>query len=251
MKSEKKSLAFYSFTACEGCQLSVLGLEGHLKRNAVKFGLASARLIQQRSGIERASIAFVEGSISSADQLKKLREIRRKCRVLVALGSCATHTCVNGVRAILPSKLRERIGRVERSRFGVYPLSRFVRVDYSLQGCPAFKHEFDSLLSDLSNGFLPKQRDFPVCMECKEAENDCVLLKGEPCLGPITLGGCNAVCTSEGSLCIGCRGFSREANLKMFEHMLRRSGLKGKALERWMGFFSIKRGEEPFTGQWI
>jgi len=46
----------------------------------------------------------------------------------------------------------------------------------------------------------------PVCAECPLMGNDCFLTKGIPCLGPLTVAGCNAQCIIEGNACMGCRG---------------------------------------------
>ncbi|MHA1627098.1 MAG: 2Fe-2S iron-sulfur cluster-binding protein [Candidatus Asgardarchaeia archaeon] len=47
---------------------------------------------------------------------------------------------------------------------------------------------------------------FPVCVECPLHGEDCLLYKGEVCMGPLTMAGCNAECTREGGKCVGCRG---------------------------------------------
>lgn len=46
----------------------------------------------------------------------------------------------------------------------------------------------------------------PVCAECPLHGDDCLLVKGEPCLGFITVSGCGSPCTREGTPCFGCRG---------------------------------------------
>ncbi len=46
----------------------------------------------------------------------------------------------------------------------------------------------------------------PVCAECPLYGENCLIKKGLPCLGPLTVAGCGAPCTREGSPCIGCRG---------------------------------------------
>jgi len=46
----------------------------------------------------------------------------------------------------------------------------------------------------------------PVCAECPLYGEDCLIRKGIPCLGPLTVAGCGAPCTKERSPCIGCRG---------------------------------------------
>ena len=53
-----------------------------------------------------------------------------------------------------------------------------------------------------------------VCVECKQAGNACVLVAhGTPCLGPVTHGGCDALCPSFDRGCFGCFGPSESANV--------------------------------------
>ncbi|MEM1695687.1 MAG: 2Fe-2S iron-sulfur cluster-binding protein [Desulfurococcaceae archaeon] len=47
----------------------------------------------------------------------------------------------------------------------------------------------------------------PVCSECSLYGNLCLVKQGTPCLGPLTLAGCDAECTKQNAPCIGCRGF--------------------------------------------
>jgi sulfur carrier protein ThiS len=47
----------------------------------------------------------------------------------------------------------------------------------------------------------------PVCAECPLAGDSCLVVRGEPCLGPLTVAGCSAECTRNGTPCTGCRGF--------------------------------------------
>ena len=46
----------------------------------------------------------------------------------------------------------------------------------------------------------------PVCAECPLHEDDCLLVKGELCLGPLTVSGCGGICMYERRVCEGCRG---------------------------------------------
>lgn len=46
----------------------------------------------------------------------------------------------------------------------------------------------------------------PVCAECPLYGSECLLNLGIACLGPVTIAGCDAICTKERSPCIGCRG---------------------------------------------
>ena len=44
----------------------------------------------------------------------------------------------------------------------------------------------------------------PVCAECPNQEEGCLLKRGVLCLGPITYANCNAYCTRDGYKCEGC-----------------------------------------------
>jgi ferredoxin len=46
----------------------------------------------------------------------------------------------------------------------------------------------------------------PVCAECPLHGDECLLARGEICLGPLTNSGCDGVCVREGKTCEGCRG---------------------------------------------
>jgi predicted molibdopterin-dependent oxidoreductase YjgC len=44
----------------------------------------------------------------------------------------------------------------------------------------------------------------PVCAECPNQKEGCLLARGVLCLGPITYGNCDAYCTRRGMRCEGC-----------------------------------------------
>jgi coenzyme F420-reducing hydrogenase gamma subunit len=100
------------------------------------------------------------------------------------------------------------------------PIDAVIKVDYKLYGCPIRKDEFVRLTKDLLQGKQPYMLANPVCAECKMAGNVCVFEKGKSCLGPVTRGGCQAVCVTGGSLCWGCRGLVDEPNVQSEKEVL-------------------------------
>ncbi len=73
------------------------------------------------------------------------------------------------------------------------PLSDFVKVDVAIPGCPMENSDFLRVTANLLNGDLPQFPVYPVCLECKMKENDCLLVKRNvPCAGPVTVAGCGA-----------------------------------------------------------
>jgi sulfhydrogenase subunit delta len=162
-------------------------------------------------------IAFVEGSVGSAREEAKIKEIRARSTLVVACGSCA---CFGGISAMDSPKTREQLAEVvygPGTKYDLHPhrpLSDYVKVDLNLPGCPMEKEEFLKAVSNLLAGDPPVLPSYPVCLDCKFKENDCLLLsKGLPCAGPVTTAGCEARCPSYNTPCIGCRGPVDEANM--------------------------------------
>ena len=99
--AQKPRVAIFDFTGCEGCELNQLNFEDQLLDI-----LAHVDIVEWREAMDdRADeydIAFVEGSLSTPDCIARINEIRRKAKVLVALGSCAVLGGVNGMKNTRP-----------------------------------------------------------------------------------------------------------------------------------------------------
>ncbi len=87
-------------------------------------------------------------------------------------------------------------------------------------------------------------RDFgvegiPVCAECPLVGEDCLVAKGLPCLGPLTVAGCSAECTRQGLPCTGCRGFVSDPGVweDAMRELYGKYGVEREDLEEAMKFF--------------
>ena len=212
----KPRIAFFDFACCEGCQLTVLQLEETLLQLLDHVEVVAWREAMS-GGSDDYDIAFCEGSIASAEDLRRVRDIRATAETLVSLGTCASIGCHNGLRNTWS------VGEVLKLVYGdqaehfralrAQPVASVVSVDYRILGCPASLPEIKIVFKRILTGqphFLPND---PVCVECKRNDTLCVLEKGIICLGPVTRCGCNAVCTAYGDACQGCRGLVDQPNL--------------------------------------
>lgn len=216
---------------------SFLELQGFAK-------IVNSRMLLEHNPRQKLDIAIVEGSIVSGSEIEKLKEIRKRSSIVIALGSCA---CIGGIPAIRNSVAPEIRKSIERQlkkikSEKVCGIGDIAKVDYFLHGCPIVHEELERVLKKILSGQTPRQIDYPVCFECKANENPCFLLENVSCLGPIATAGCNAVCVNQGFHCTACRGIMKDANQKA----LRGNMLKRKIPEKEInGLLNLYN-----TGRW-
>jgi len=238
----KPKIAFFDFTSCEGCQLTVVdALQTHL-------GLLDlVEIVQFREAMsekgEDYQIAFIEGSCTRESDEARLRAIRERATLVVALGSCAHLGGVNGMKNRWPIEFVQTYVYGEHGRdlyesYPARPISAVIEVDFAIPGCPIDRVEFVRTVQKLLQGRTPHLPDYPLCVECKLRENACLNNLGQPCLGPITRAGCNAICPSYGSGCEACRGFAPEANFAMMRDVLRGHGLTDVEIDAQFTMFN-------------
>jgi sulfhydrogenase subunit delta len=208
----KLKIGIYCLTGCGGDQLMMLNLEGELLKMLENVELVEFHEASSAHSDKEVDIAIVEGSVSTNVDLERLKGIRNRSKMLVALGDCAIGGCVQAMRNQAMS-MAEKMRIVYGKKVGYYDalepygLSRHVKVDLELQGCPIEIPEIRQFLLALLHGDMPVIKDYPVCVECKLNEYACLLVeKGLPCLGPIIAAGCDARCPGLGLDCVGCRG---------------------------------------------
>ncbi len=224
----KPRVAFFDFAGCEGDQLQVVNLEEDLLALLEHVEVVSFREAMKEHSDEY-DIAFVEGSITRESDEARLKEIRANAKLLVAIGACAT---IGGINALKNSQDLEDVKRYvygkDAKHFDTYatrPVDAVVKVDAYVHGCPIDRKEFLEVVKALLLGKKPEMPNYPVCVECKAAENVCVFEKGQFCMGPVTRAGCGAACVTQGSICWGCRGFVDDPNTDAAREVLEKYGL--------------------------
>ena len=210
------------FASCDGCQLGFLDLGPALldigvRYSIVEFGEASS----DRSPEGPFDILFVEGSVSTADQLRHIRHLRDRTALLVTIGACATSGGIQALRAWAGNDggMAGFIGAVYATPGYVdtlataTPIADHVQVDAELRGCPIDTGQLVELLTATAIGRRPQLPSESVCVACKRAGIVCVMVsRGEPCLGPIISNGCGALCPGMARGCYGCFGPRESAN---------------------------------------
>ncbi len=224
----KPKIAFFDFTCCEGCQLTVVdSLQTHLDL------LNVIEIVQFREAIsekgEDYQIAFIEGSCSRPGDEARLIQIREQASIVVALGTCAHLGGVNALKSLHPlAEVRQYVYGDKADWYDTYdarPIEAVIPVDFAIPGCPIDRDEFLACVKALLLGMKPPIPDYPVCVECKLNENICLFTKDQVCLGPISRAGCKAICPTYGQSCEACRGFISNPNEKSMKEVLAKHGL--------------------------
>lgn len=210
-------LAVHKFASCDGCQLQLLNLEHELLGLADRFEIAHFPEASSRCLPGPVDLALVEGSIATARDAARIREVRAGARVLVTIGACATAGGIQALRnwadveawkaELLPHP--EWLDALPTST----PIAAHVKVDYEIHGCPVDRAQLLRVLVRFLLGATPDLPGHAVCLECKRQGHVCVVVaKGLPCLGPVTRSGCGALCPGLGRDCYGCFGPADDPN---------------------------------------
>ncbi len=245
----KPRVAFFDFTGCEGDQLQVINLEEQLLELVEIVDIASFREATSTHSDEY-DIAFVEGSAATDHDAERLETIRGNADTVVALGSCATIGGINAIRNAQDFEaLQEGVYGEEADAIESWPEAKpaaaVIDIDYEIPGCPIDQGEFLRVVTDLIRGQEPSLPSHPVCLECKLNENTCAFLRDDVCLGPVTRGGCDAVCVSEGTRCWGCRGLVDNPNEDAASDVLEEHGLTPEAvIDMYDMYFGYQRSQE-------
>jgi sulfhydrogenase subunit delta len=230
-------LAVWKFASCDGCQLSVLDCEDELLALADKVEIANFREASRAVVEGPYDLSLVEGSVTTADDARRIKEVRAQSRTLVTIGACAT---AGGIQAL------RNFGNIEEFRQAVYARPEYIEtlatstaiadhvpVDFELRGCPISKAQLLEAISAFLGGRAPNLPNESVCIECKRRGNVCVLVaRGTPCLGPVTQAGCGAICPAFHRGCYGCFGPQGSPNIPSMLKNLGDLGMAPPELQR-------------------
>jgi coenzyme F420-reducing hydrogenase gamma subunit len=240
---QKPRIAVFDFTGCEGCELQLANKEGTLLDFLALIEVVNFREVSSDKS-DTYDIAIIEGSISRDDEVDRLKKIRERAKVLVAMGSCACYGGVNNLknRFTIDDVVAEVYGKSAVETSAVKRVGDVVQVDLEIPGCPVSKAEVERIIVNIVLGANIKMPKYPVCVECKQKSNPCVVDTGNICLGSITRAGCGAVCTSARVGCLGCRGPAEEANMTSLVSILKEKGFPEDRIQERVAFYNAFNG---------
>ena len=159
---KKVRLATVWLDGCSGCHMSLLDMDEAILAVAKKADVVYGPLVDAQEFPKAVDVTLVEGAVSSQDDLEKIRTIRLRSKLVVALGDCAVTSNVPAMRNNIPvKKLLEGIyGAVPTD--GVPPLLKHavpvhdaIKVDLHVPGCPPPAKAIAFVLGELLEGRVP------------------------------------------------------------------------------------------------
>ena len=163
---KKLRLATVWLDGCSGCHMSVLDLDAAIIPVLRKVDIVYGPLVDAQEFPEDVDVTLLEGAVSSQADADHIQVIRQRTRTLVSLGDCAVTGNVAAMRNTVPvSKLLQRIyvhgadtnkcvpgdGLPQLLKLA-RPAQDFVKVDYSVPGCPPPSKLIAALLTSLVEG---------------------------------------------------------------------------------------------------
>ncbi len=229
------------FAICGGCEITILDVGEPLLDILPKLEIVHMPVIMdhklfgqlgEKSTMEipDADVGIITGGIRNEEHKHLAQEMRKKCKTLVAMGSCA---CYGGIPALgnlsTVEEIYEKVyrGSISTESNGipkeqippltdrVYAIHEVVTVDVKLPGCPTTPEIFVEAVTALLGGKPLALSTKSVCDECPTIREKkslttlkrplepitftpgepmesvrCIMEQGFLCLGPATKAGC-------------------------------------------------------------
>jgi NAD-reducing hydrogenase small subunit len=165
--SGKLRLATASLAGCFGCHMSFLDIDERILEliDVVEFDRTPLTDIKI---IGECDVGLIEGGVANAENVEVLRDFRRHCRVLVAMGACAVNGGIPAMRNQF--ELEDCLNEAYVNGIGVanpgipndpeiplllnkvHPIHEVVKIDYFLPGCPPSGDTIWTFLNELIEG---------------------------------------------------------------------------------------------------
>lgn len=178
--------------ACSGCEITMVDMGERLLEVLEHADFVHMPVIMdhkyygqlgngQHLEIPEAEVGILTGGIRNTEHLEVAREMRAKCKTIIAAGTCATH---GGIPGLANSYRTEEVlgryyGTETTDRPDAFPsqglpeqldrcyaLDEKIEVDLNLPGCPPHPDTVYAVLMGLATGTLPELPGKSVCDTC-------------------------------------------------------------------------------------
>lgn len=165
--TEKIRLATVSLAGCFGCHMSLLDIDERLLELVERVEFDRSPLTDIKT-LGDCDVGLIEGGVANAENVEVLRDFRRHCKILVAVGACALNGGVPAMRnqfsvgeclaesyldaADLDYPLIPDDPEIPLLLNQVHPVHEVVKIDYFVPGCPPSASTLWTFLTELLDG---------------------------------------------------------------------------------------------------
>ncbi len=224
---------------CGGCHVALVDLHEKILKVLESVEILKCPVLTDVKDYPEADIGILTGSIRTEHDRHAALEMRKKCKTLIAFGTCAVYGGLHGAGlAHTREEIMDHVYKnskttktdflpttaVDELSHEVTPIDEVVDVDLYLPGCPPHAHFIFEGLSSLIENRTPTTDQETVCGRCRRVmkktdetqikdslegvpdDKVCFLSQGYICLGSATLDRCLSPCPNHGIACSGCAG---------------------------------------------
>ncbi len=182
--------------SCSGCEISIVDMGARLLDTLALVDFVHIPVLidhkyfgqlgdREHIDIPEATVGIISGGIRNEEHLEVAMEMRKKCRIIIALGTCATH---GGIPALSNSYTNEEIfdtyyatpttdppagiptEGIPPLLDSCYALDEKIKVDICLPGCPPHSDQIFTALTGLLKGE-------PAILPCKSVCDTCPTIR--------------------------------------------------------------------------
>ena len=167
----KVKVAMDWLAACAGCEMSFLDMDERLVQLLEKIELTSTPITDLKHPPKNGvTVGILSGAVNNTTNVEVAKEMRERCKTLVALGDCAVFGGIMTMRNFfdMNEALKRAYIETESTVDGIIPHSeelakpiktvpvgQVVKVDVHLPGCPPSADAIYHVLSELLEGRIP------------------------------------------------------------------------------------------------
>jgi NAD-reducing hydrogenase small subunit len=157
--------------ACAGCEMSLLDMDERLVSLLDKIELTSTPITDLKHPPEEGvTVGILTGTVNNTTNLEVAKQMRERCKILIALGDCAVFGGIMTMRNFfdMNEALKRAYIETESTVDGIIPSSeeiskpiqaqpvnQVVKVDLHVPGCPPSADAIHYVLSELLEGRIP------------------------------------------------------------------------------------------------
>ena len=167
----KVKVAMDWLAACAGCEMSVLDTDERLVKLLEKIELTSTPITDlKHPPKEGVTVGILSGTVNNTTNLEVVKEMRERCKILIAMGDCAVFGGIMTMRNFfdMSEALKRAYVETESTVEGkipdspelckpikACPVDQVVKVDVHLPGCPPSADAIYYVLTELLEGRIP------------------------------------------------------------------------------------------------